>query len=204
MPPMRGRLIVFEGIDGCGKSTQIARLEKDLRRTRRVLRLREPGGTPIGERIRELLADVRHAEMDARTELLLFMASRAQLVEERIRPALAKGAIVLLDRYYHSTAAYQGAAGEIGVRFVLDFAERTMKFPRPDLVLLLDLDPAEAARRTNRARDRVEAKGLAYQRRVRAGFLRMARADRRFRVVDASAPVDEVQRAVTAGVRRAL
>lgn len=191
---MRGRLIVFEGIDGCGKTTQIARLH---RRLPGALRLREPGGTAIGEKIRTLLADRKHDGMSARTELLLFMAARAQLVEERVAPALARGRTVLLDRYYPSTAAYQGAAGEIGTRFVMDLAERVLKFPRPDRVLLFDVDEREAHRRRDRKADRVEAKGLAYQRRVRRGYLTLARADRRrWRLIDASRPVDEVHQAV--------
>jgi len=107
---MRGSLIAFEGIDGCGKTTQIGLLEASLAPHRRLLRLREPGGTEVGERIRALLADGRHAEMTARTELLLFMAARAQLVAEKIEPGLRGGFVVLLDRYYYSTAAYQGGA----------------------------------------------------------------------------------------------
>lgn len=191
---MAGRLIVFEGIDGCGKTTQIARLH---RRMPKALRLREPGGTAIGEKVRDLLADRKHDGMSAWTELLLFMAARAQLVEERLRPALERGRTVLLDRYYPSTAAYQGAAGRIGSRFVMDLAERTLAFPKPDRVLLFDVDEREAFRRRHRKADRMEAKGLAYQRRVRSGYLTLARGDRRrWRVIDASQPVDAVHEAV--------
>ncbi|MBI4566628.1 MAG: dTMP kinase [Planctomycetes bacterium] len=190
---MRGRLIVVEGVDGAGKTTQIRLLERSLGRRRRLIRLREPGGTRLGERIRRLLLDIRHEEMAPVTEVLLYMAARAQLVEEQIRPALRRGANILLDRYYHSTAAYQGAAGGFGVRGILDLAERRLKFPRPDLVLLLDLPPRTAARRFGAKKDRVERKGVAYQERVRAAFLSMARQDRRlFRVVDADRPVDQV------------
>src|SRR5262245_34945091 len=104
---MRGRFFVFEGIDGCGKTTQSRLLQLELRRRGvNLLHLREPGGTTIGEAVRELLLDPRRAEMTPWTEVFLFMASRAQLVAEKIRPALAAGVTVVLDRYYYSTAAY--------------------------------------------------------------------------------------------------
>jgi len=201
---MLGSLIVLEGIDGCGKTTQAGLLDSALSAHRKVVRLREPGGTVVGERIREVLADPSHAEMTARTELLLYMAARAQLAYEKIGPALRGGLIVLLDRYYHSTAAYQGGASGLGVGKVLDLVE-TLKFPKPDLVILLDLDPAEAAKRMNRAPDRIEAKGPEYQWRVRSTFLKMARDDRkRFRIVDAVPPPEKVHEAILKVVRRVL
>jgi len=201
---MRGSLIAFEGIDGCGKTTQIGLLEASLAPHRRLIRLREPGGTEVGERIRALLADGRHAEMTAKTELLLFMAARAQLVAEKIEPGIRGGFVVLLDRYYYSTAAYQGGAGGLGVKTVLELAQ-SLRFPKPDLVLLLDLDPAEAEKRMNRPKDRVEEKGSDYQWKVRSTFLKMARDDkRRIRVVDASRPADEVHRDIVKAVGRAL
>ena len=202
---MRGRFIVVEGIDGSGKSTLAARLAAHLEaRGRRVLRTREPGGTPLGEKIRGLLLDPAHAEMVPWTELFLYMASRAQLLEEVVRPALEGGAVVLCDRYYYSTAAYQGAAGRVGLPVVLDLAQRVAKFRRPDLVLLLDVPPRVARRRDGDRRDRVEAKGAGYQERVRRGFLRMARADRRFRVLDATLPADDVFSLARKAVDRAV
>src|SRR5687767_5509463 len=139
---MRGRFIVFEGIDGSGKSSVSARIEERLKSAgRRVLRTREPGGTPIGEKVRAVLLDPAHAEMVPWTELFLYMASRAQLVEQVIRPALKEGVDVLCDRYYYSTAAYQGAAGKVGVPVVLKIAQDVAKFQRPDLVLLFDVPP---------------------------------------------------------------
>src|SRR5205823_4009669 len=123
----------------------------------------------------------------------LYMASRAQLVDEIIRPTLKRGMDVICDRYYFSTAAYQGAAGRVGIPVVLTIAEKIAKFERPDLVALLDLDPAVARRREGIRDDRVESKGLDYQKRVRAGFLRLAKRDgRRVRVIDADRPADEV------------
>jgi dTMP kinase len=203
---MPGHFLVLEGIDGSGKSTLAARLvEHVASRRRRVVRLREPGGTPIGEQVRAVLLDRRNAEMTPLTEFFLYMASRAQLVDQVVRPALRRGAVVLCDRYYYSTAAYQGAAGGLGIDAVLHVAERVAKFEKPDLVLLLDLPPRSARGRAGDRTDRVESKGEAYQRRVRAGFLRMARRDpRRFRVLDASRPADEVFEEARKAVDRAL
>jgi dTMP kinase len=142
--------------------------------------------------------------MTPRAELLLFMAARAQLAEQKINPALRGGLVVLLDRYYHSTAAYQGGASGLGVSKVLDLVE-TLRFPRPDLVVLLDLDPAEAEKRSNRPKDRIESKGADYQWKVRSTFLKMARDDRkRFRIIDAMRTPDEVHEAVLKVVKRVL
>ena len=202
---MRGRFIVVEGIDGSGKSTVAARVAEELaRRGRKVLRTREPGGTPLGEKIRTLLLDANNAEMVPFTELFLYMASRAQLVDQVIRPALKEGVDVLCDRYYYSTAAYQGAAGKVGIPVVLKLAEEVAKFQRPDLVLLFDVPPRVARQRAGDRNDRVESKGEAYQERVRRGFLKMAKADRRFRVLDASRPADEVFEAARKAVDRVL
>jgi len=203
---MPGRFIVVEGIDGSGKSTVAARVAAELaRRGRKVLRTREPGGTPLGEKIRELLLDAKNSEMLPFTELFLYMASRAQLVDEVIRPSLRKGIDVVCDRYYYSTAAYQGAAGRVGIPIVLSVAEKIAKFERPDLVALLDLDPAVAHRREGIRDDRVESKGLEYQKKVRAGFLQMAKRDRRrVRVIDANRPADVVYEDVKKAVDRVL
>jgi len=203
---MRGRFIVVEGIDGSGKSTVAARIADELtRRGRKVLRTREPGGTPLSEKIRALLLDAKNSEMVPFTELFLYMASRAQLVDEVIRPSLRDGVDVVCDRYYYSTAAYQGAAGRVGIPVVLEVAEKIAKFEKPDLVALLDVDPAVARGRDGIRTDRVESKGLDYQKRVRAGFLRLAKRDRRrIRVFDASRPSDAVFEDVRKAVDRVL
>lgn len=204
---MRGRFFVVEGIDGSGKSTLAARLAEALAlKGRRVLRTREPGGTPLSEKVRHLLLDARNAGITPLAELFLYMASRAQLVEKVIRPALKHGVDVVCDRYYYSTAAYQGAAGGVGPAHVLDIAERIARFERPDLVLLLDLHPKVArARKGHAPLDRMELKGQAYQLRVRRGFLALARRDpKRFRIIDADCPMEEVFRQIWKAVRRAL
>jgi dTMP kinase len=203
---MRGRFIVVEGIDGSGKSTVAGRVAGLLaRRGRKVLRTREPGGTPLGEKIRALLLDAKNSEMVPFTELFLYMASRAQLVDEVIRPSLRRGIDVVCDRYYYSTAAYQGAAGRVGIPVVLAVAEKIAKFERPDLVALLDLDPAVARRREGIRDDRVESKGLEYQKRVRAGFLKLAKRDRRrVKVIEAGRPADDVFEDVRKAVDRVL
>jgi dTMP kinase len=203
---MRGRFIVVEGIDGSGKSSMAGHVANELRSLgREVLRTREPGGTPISEQIRALLLDPKNSAMVPFAELFLFMASRAQLVEEVIRPSLAKGVDVVCDRYYYSTAAYQGAAGKVGIDTVLNVAEKIAKFQKPDLVLLLDLNPAVAQSREGIRDDRVELKGLEYQKKVRAGFLKIARRDRkRIKVVDAARAPEQVFADIRKAVSRAL
>ena len=196
-----GRLIAFEGVEGAGKSTQLELLRRSLEgRSREVVVTREPGGTPAGERVRALLLDPA-AELHPRTEALLFAAARAELVERVIRPALERGAVVLCDRYLDSSLAYQGDARGLGrgpVEEVNRFATGGLL---PDLVVLLDLDPAEGLARRQGRRDRIEVEDLAFHRRVRDAFQDLAAGDpRRFAVVDAAGPVDQVAAQVLAAV----
>lgn len=199
---MNGTFISFEGTEGGGKSTQIQLLAERLRAAGRVVRvLREPGGTPIGEEIRHTLkhSASNHA-MTAEAELLLMNASRAQLVREVIRPALAAGGIVLCDRFFDSTIAYQGYGRELDlnqVRSIVDFAVGTT---RPNLTLLLEVSVAtsEARRKSRQAitgpeRDRMEEADRAFFERVHLGYLEIARTDpHRVRVVDASEDIQHV------------
>ncbi|MBV8878816.1 MAG: dTMP kinase [Planctomycetaceae bacterium] len=203
---MRGAFIVVEGIDGSGKSTMAGHVADELRRRRReVIRTREPGGTPISEQIRALLLDAKNSAMVPFAELFLFMASRAQLVDEVIRPSLAKGVDVVCDRYYYSTAAYQGAAGKVGIDTVMNVAEKIARFQKPDVVILLDLNPELARSRDGIRNDRVENKGVEYQKKVRAGFLKLARRDRkRVKIIDASRPPEQVFADVMKAVDRAV
>lgn len=192
---MRGLFITLEGADGCGKSTQAAILADRIAATgREVVRLREPGGTAVSEKIRALVLDPENSEMAPECELLLFEASRAQLVRQVIEPALARGAVVVCDRFYDSTFAYQAAGRSL--------AEPTIRAANalgscgvaPDRTLVLDMDTdAALSRATRDGADRMEAEGVAFQRRVREGYLRLvAEEPRRVRRVDAAGTVEEV------------
>ncbi|WP_455138824.1 dTMP kinase [Thermophilibacter sp.] len=192
---MRGIFITLEGADGCGKSTQAGPLADALAAGgREVVRLREPGGTPISEKVRALLLDPANAGMAAECELMLYEASRAQLVREVIEPALARGAAVLCDRFYDSTYAYQAGGRGLPDELVRRANALGSCGLAPDRTLVLDLDPELAyARATAGGADRMEAEGLAFQRRVRDAYLRLAAEEPdRVRVVDASGERDEV------------
>lgn len=198
---MRGRFITFEGGEGCGKSTQIKRLAEHLssKGVETVL-TREPGGTRLAELIRGLLKDERQDPPCDRSELLLFLAARAQLVRNVIEPALAAGKWVLSDRFSDSTFAYQGYGRGLPLdvlRIANDFACEGLK---PDLTLLLDVRPEVAAARmrrreaaTNTSADRIEQAGDGFHSRLRAGFLEMAKAEPgRIKVIDANGSPDDV------------
>jgi dTMP kinase len=194
MTVARGLFLSLDGIDGTGKSTQCRLLADWLRqRGRQVTLCADPGGTPVGEIIRELLLD-RRRQMEMACEALLFMASRAQLTSEVIRPALAAGHVVVCDRYTLANLVYQGHAGGLDLGQLAAAARLATGGLEPDLTLVLDL-PVEAAlaRRAGRA-DRLESRELAFHARVRDGFLREAAAHpERIHVVDAAPAVAEVQ-----------
>lgn len=192
---MRGfpGFIVFEGLDHVGKTTQINVAEEYLKsKGKNVVRFREPGGTEAGEEIRELLLKRRETDLHPKTELMLFFAARCELVEREILPRIRHGQVVLLDRYYYSTAAYQGHA-IYGPQWVLNIAEEWLRLPEPNLVFYLDGNPEVLAQRAHGEADRIEAKGVEYQRKVRHAYLAMAdyRSDV-FRVVNAERSIEEV------------
>jgi len=197
----QGRFVVFEGPDGSGKSTQFRRTV-DLAKQHgvRIFEVREPGGTPVGERIRQhiLLARADEGlEMGIRCEMLLYMASRAELVEKKVMPALKRGEMVLADRYVASTLAYQGAAGGLAAADISAVARIATRNLMPDLYVIFDIDEAAAAKRLSPLLDRMEAKGAEFHRRVRQGYLEQARHDpARYAVVDASKPEDQVWQSV--------
>lgn len=192
---MKGLFITFEGIDGTGKSTQAARLRERLEAAGwHVVHTREPGGTALGRVIRQQFLEASGAGMGVMTELLLLAADRAHHVDTVIRPALERGEAVVCERYTDSTEAYQGYGGGVPVEAVRRVNELATCGLAPHLTFLLDLDPAQAMRRWNRALDRVESRGETFYRRVREGYLRIAQAcPERVRVIDASLPPEEVE-----------
>ncbi len=199
--------ITFEGIEGSGKSTQIRRAAAYLRdRSVSVLPTREPGGTPIGTKIRALLLDPENEDLDPKAELLLYMADRVQHVKTRVQPALLKGSVVLCDRYFDATVVYQGTGRGIDAALILDLYRLLLGAFKPDLTLLFDLPPrtglarawgeVESGGRSVRE-TRFEKEALAFHEAIRAGYLALARNEPdRFRVIDAAQPIDAVWEAV--------
>ena len=184
----------FDGVDGTGKSTQIALLAEALRRRgREIVTCRDPGSTPLGERLRQILLDHHDTPINRRSEMLLYMAARAALVEEVIRPALAAGKVVISDRYLLANVVYQGHAGGLSADEVWRVGEVTVAGVMPRLVFLLDMPAERAASRIQRAPDRMEAQGLAYLEQVRQGFLMEARRrPESIIVIDADRPPEAI------------
>lgn len=184
----------FDGIDGCGKSTQMERFVAWLRHSgRRVTTCRDPGSTELGEQLREILLHKSDTPIGRRAEMLMYMASRAQLVDQIIRPALAAGHIVVSDRFLLANVVYQGRAGGLRVEDLWAVGQVAVDGLQPDRILLLDMDVAAAARRMNREPDRMESQGLDYMQKVREGFLAEAARRPEVAVVDAGRDIDVVQ-----------
>jgi dTMP kinase len=202
-PSGRGRFLVLDGIDGCGKSTQAARLARALEggSARPVLHLREPGSTAAGERIRALLLDPETALSPA-AQSLLFAAARRQMLEELVEPALALGRDVVCERFHASTFAYQGTALGVGEERVLELLLAWAGEPAPLLTVILDLAP-EAARARRGSQDRFEGRGPEFHARVAAGYRRYAARAPRAVLVDASGSPDEVAARVWREVQHA-
>ena len=208
----RGLFITVEGPEGAGKTTHARRLYETFRPEMRLVLTREPGGTPVGEAVRTLLLDERYRGMQRETEMLLFAASRAQFVAEIVLPNLEAGVSVLSERFVDASLAYQGYGRGLPVEMVRRVNEIATRGVRPDLTLLLDIDPIAGLARARNAGgkdapagrgDRLEQEDLAFHERVRAGFLELAREEAsRFVVIDASRPRDDVHAMLAAAVRR--
>jgi dTMP kinase len=199
---MAGAFITFEGIDGCGKSTQLRLLASELRvRGLKIVATREPGGTTLGQRLRAALLDVDE-QVDPLAELLVFAADRAHHVRTLLLPALQADQIVLSDRYADATVAYQGAGRGFEPKLIQEIVQLATGGLRPDLTLLFDLSVAESAVRTRRRvasknHDRLDSEDAEFHTRVRDAYLEMAKADpERFRVIDARGSTQETQQKV--------
>jgi dTMP kinase len=217
---LAGKFIVFDGPDGCGKTTQLKSLITKLDDAGvKHRRLREPGGTPIGEQIRDLLLSTKNADMDLRCEMLLYMASRAQLVHDQIKPALAAGECVLADRFASSTLAYQGGGGGMDLQQIVQIANIAVADAWPHLTILFDLDTDVAMARLNplwnggksrqndsdqhalfhddHVKDRIEQRARDYFQRVRENYLWQAQQwPERYRIVDAGKSIPQVEKQV--------
>ena len=194
----RGLFITFEGMEGSGKSTQIKRAASFLKsRGFQVSLLREPGGTRISESIRNIILNQRFREMTPETELLLYLAARAQLVREVILPALKRGRMVICDRFEDSTLAYQGFARRLSLRAIDEINRSVVRGSlKPDLTILLDVRMREGIRRAGRD-DRIEREPLSFHERVRRGFLTIARKNRkRYVIIDGHLSRAEIARQV--------
>lgn len=205
---MRGIFITFEGGEGTGKSTQIPRLHDTLiEQGHTVIMTREPGGTPVAERIREVLLDPDNDALVTMAELLLYEAARAQHVGELIIPALDAGTVVLCDRFYDSTTAYQGAGRYVDATDVDTLNQLASHGLEPDVTILLDLPPEIGLQRAKGegTGDRIEGESLEFHERVRAGFLALAEAQpERIHVIDALQSMDDIAEAIRSIVHSAI
>jgi dTMP kinase len=203
---LAGKFIVFDGPDGSGKSTQFKRFAAWCReRGLAVSEVREPGGTAIGEQIRKILLDPANSDMALRCEMMLYMASRAQLVEQTIRPAIERGELVLADRFISSTLAYQGTAGGMTPEEILAVGRVAIGSLWPDLTVIFDVDDGVAATRLNPLLDRMELKGIEFHRRVRQGFLAQAQSQPdQYLVIDATNGADSVFESLLAKLQKRI
>ena len=199
----KGFFITFEGVDACGKSTQVKLLYESLRKNGMdAIHLRDPGATPISEAIRVILLDNKNSAMSSWTELLLYEAARAQMVDESIRPALDAGTIVLCDRFYDSTTAYQGYARNLDLGIVQQSNTIGSVGLVPDVTFFIDVDPKVAAERKDKRgekADRMESAGLAFQQKVRHGFREIQKAEpERMKLIDGHRSIELIQGDISA------
>ena len=205
-PKYDGCLVNFEGIDQSGKSTQVEKLKMNLAAAGvEPLFFREPGGTSISEQIRRILLSTDNENMDSRCELLLYTAARAQLVSEKIIPALTKGRFVILDRFYHSTIAYQCYGRGLAEEWAEVINREAVQGIEPDLTFIFDIAPDEAIHRRDEAgRDRIEQSALEFFEKVRSGYLKMAKGNERLVVLDGRCPREVLEKEVWRRVREKL
>jgi dTMP kinase len=198
----QGKFVSFEGIEGCGKTTQIALLSEYLKKRSIPHTItREPGGTAVGEGIRKILLNSETIHLTPASELLLFFASRSQNIQEKIKPALDRGEMVICDRYYHASMAYQGYGRGIPLDFIHKLTSLVCYPYRPDMTMLLDIEPEVGlarARARNQARTenegRFEAEDLEFYNKVRDGYLELASEDERIQLIYADRPIELVHR----------
>jgi dTMP kinase len=214
---VEGRFIVIEGADGTGKSTQAEMLVNYLNdKGFQVVAVREPGSTPVGERVRAILRDPGLSGMSAKTEMFLYMASRAQLVDEVVRPALAEGRIVVTDRFLLSSVTYQGAAGGLGIETVLNIGHTATGGLKPALTVVIDLPEKKWFSRKglkadgaqvnlfDEPPDREELKGIEFHKKVRKAYIELAGKDSSTVVIDGSGTPEQVHQRVVKAVEDAL
>ncbi len=191
---LSGKFIVFDGPDGCGKSTQ-ARMFAGIAvgHDVSIFQTREPGGTSVGEDIRHILLDPNHPEITTQAEMLLFMAARAQLISEKIKPRLKLGNCVLSDRFVSSTMAYQGTAGKMPMLDIMAVSQVVMGDCAPDMTVIFDVDFETSSKRRGKNPDRIESKDRSYHEAVRSSYLGQAQLwPDRYKVINASNDVDAV------------
>jgi dTMP kinase len=205
-PDHEGILINFEGIDRCGKSTQVARLEKKLQEANIEFEtLREPGSTAVSEQIRRILLSVESGDIDSRCELMLYSAARAQLVSEKIVPRLESGKTIIIDRYFDSTTAYQGYGRKLPIDIIENINQLVSQERKPNLTIIIDISPEDAVlRRDEAGRDRLERSSLDFFDRVRNGYLEMAKSDSRFVVIDGNKSIEEIGDEVWAKIAKII
>lgn len=204
---MRGKLITFEGSEGSGKSTQIRMIGQHLKKKgKKFIFIREPGSNKISERIRKLLLDVKNAQMSKECETLLYMAARAQLVDEVIMPALKKGDVVLCDRFLDSTVVYQGYGCGVDITFIKKVGRFATQGVSPDLTFFFDIDAKKGLSRINRRKkDRIERRNIHYHNKVRNGYKQIARREpKRIKLIKSSQSKEEIHKVVRTFVDKLL
>lgn len=193
---MKGFFITLEGIDGCGKTTQMGKIVEYIKNNGfDVVTAREPGGTELSEKIREVLLDIKNKGMNPVTELLLYAAARAELVSSVILPAVNKGKIVVCDRFVDSSIAYQGFGRDLGIKMVENINQYALQGCKPDITFFFDISPEEVLDRKNEIEqgDRIELEAIEFHNKVYRGYLEIANREKdRIKIINSRKPIDEV------------